>query len=135
MSGSAPPVGLEGGLCSFRVTGPPTVSPLHGLLCVPSRVGNIGVMTSVRRCAMGKKLDLVKLYPDLFVGMDGETIEGITAAFANNWLEGWKPNRADVADAVAWEKGEIDDAEYDRRSTQRAAEVSAAVTKRRGLLR
>lgn len=68
---------------------------------------------------MGKTLDLVKLYPDLFEGLDEETIDGITAAFANNWLEGWRPNRADVSDAIAWEKGEIDDAEYDRRTLAR----------------
>lgn len=69
---------------------------------------------------MGKTLDLVKLYPDLFEGLDEETIDGITAACANIWLEGWKPNREDVADLIAWEKGEIDDDEYDRRNLERA---------------
>ena len=74
---------------------------------------------------MGKGLDLVKLYPDLFEGLDEETIDGITAAWASEWLEGWKPNREDVADAVAWEKGEIDDEEYDRRAEAKAARISA----------
>lgn len=74
---------------------------------------------------MGKPLDLLKLYPDLFVGLDGETIEGIERAWASQWLEGWKPNREDVADAIAWEKGEIDDEEYDRRAAARAARISA----------
>ena len=69
---------------------------------------------------MGKTLDLVRLYPDLFVGLDGETIEGIERAWASQWLEGWKPNREDVADAIAREKGEIDDEEYDRRGAARA---------------
>jgi len=69
---------------------------------------------------VGKGLDLVKLYPSLFEGLDEETIDGITAACANSWLEGWKPNREDVADLVAWEKGEIDDDEYDRRNLERA---------------
>lgn len=74
---------------------------------------------------MGKGLDLVKLYPDLFEGLDEETIEGIERAFANNWLEGWRPNRADVSDAIAWEKGEIDDEEYGRRGAERARAVAA----------
>ncbi len=68
---------------------------------------------------MGKPLDLLRLYPDLFVGLDGETTEGISEIFVSAYFEGWKPNREDVADLIAWEKGEIDDEEYDRRTELR----------------
>ncbi|MBN1458445.1 MAG: hypothetical protein JXA57_02845 [Armatimonadetes bacterium] len=51
--------------------------------------------------------------------MDEETIEIITEVFANNWLEGWKPNREDVADLIAHDRGEIDDDEYTRRGAER----------------
>ncbi|HAL30789.1 MAG TPA: hypothetical protein DCP20_08770 [Coriobacteriia bacterium] len=75
---------------------------------------------------MGRPLDLLRLYPDLFVGMDGETIESYLEIFASNWHEGWKPNREDVADLIAWDKGEIDDAEYDRRTELRVQKAKAA---------
>ena len=77
---------------------------------------------------MGKGLDLVKLYPDLFEGLDEETIEIITEVLANNWLEGWKPNRGDVADLIAHDRGEIDDDEYTRRGAERARAVASRQT-------
>ena len=75
---------------------------------------------------MGKPLDLLRLYPDLFVGLAGETVEGITETFVSAYFEGWEPNREDVADLIAWEKGEIDDAEYDRRTELRILRVRDA---------
>lgn len=69
---------------------------------------------------MGKPLDLLRLYPDLFVGLDGETTEMISEIFVSAYFEGWEPNREDVADLIAHDRGEIDDAEYTRRNLERA---------------
>ena len=67
-----------------------------------------------------KRLDLLRLYPDLFVGLDGETTEMITEIFVSAYFEGWGPNREDVADLIAHDRGEIDDEEYTRRNLERA---------------
>ncbi len=69
---------------------------------------------------MGKPLDLLRLYPDLFVGLDGETTEMISEIFVSAYFEGWEPNREDVADLIAHDRGEIDDEEYTRRYLERA---------------
>jgi len=69
---------------------------------------------------VGKPLDLLRLYPDLFVGLDGETAEMISEIFVSAYFEGWQPNREDVADLIAHDRREIDDEEYTRRNLDRA---------------
>lgn len=84
-------------------------------------------MKSVKRRTVGRPLDLRRLYPDLFIGLDGETTETISEIFVSAYFEGWKPNREDVADLIAWEEGEIDDEEYDRRGAARAVRARCGV--------
>lgn len=76
---------------------------------------------------VGKPLDLLRLYPDLFVGLDGETTEMITEIFVSAYFEGWEPNREDVADLITHDRGEIDDEEYTRRGLERAHRRAGAV--------
>ena len=44
----------------------------------------------------------------------------ISEIFVSAYFEGWEPNREDVADLIAHDRGEIDDAEYTRRNLERA---------------
>lgn len=46
----------------------------------------------------GRTLDVVALWPGLFDGLDKRQRNAIRQACAANWQEGWKPNRAVVAD-------------------------------------
>lgn len=55
-------------------------------------------------------------WPDLFEPLDDEQKQRVSDALANNRLEGWEPQRDDVADLVDREAGRIDTAEYIRRT-------------------
>ena len=54
--------------------------------------------------------------PDLFEPLDDEQKQRVSDALSNNRLEGWEPQRDDVADLVDRELGKIDTAEYIRRT-------------------
>jgi hypothetical protein len=68
-------------------------------------------------------------WPELFEPLDDEQKQRISDALANNRLEGWEPDRDDVADLIDRELGRIDAAEYVRRT---AAKVSAGRAAREG---
>ena len=55
-------------------------------------------------------------WPDLFEPLDDYQKQRVSDALANNRLEGWEPERDDVADLVDREAGRIDTAEYIRRT-------------------
>ena len=66
------------------------------------------------------KLDVIELWPELFVGVSDVAARAIQNACVASWHEGWEPNRADVADLVADARGEIDLDELVRRARERA---------------
>ena len=67
------------------------------------------------------KLNVIELWPELFVGVSDVAAQAIQNACVASWHEGWEPNRADVADLVADARGEIDLDELLRRARERAA--------------
>ena len=73
----------------------------------------------------GRTLDVVALWPDLFEGFDETERNAVRQAFAANWHEGWKPNRADVADLTEHARGRLTDEEYMQRSRDRIAAARA----------
>ncbi|HZX04103.1 hypothetical protein [Kribbella sp.] len=58
-------------------------------------------------------------WPELFESLDDDQKQRVSDALANNQLEGWEPQRDDVADLAAREAGRIDTAEYIRRTMAR----------------
>ncbi|GAA2839260.1 antitoxin VbhA family protein [Kribbella solani] len=58
----------------------------------------------------------VQRWPELFEPLDDAQKQRVSDALANNRLEGWEPQRDDVADLVDCELGRIDVAEYVRRT-------------------
>jgi len=69
--------------------------------------------------------DVVALFPDLFVDVDDKTRDSFRQTFAMSYLDGWEPERFSVENLLAYERGDIDHAEYLRRSrahAQRRAE-------------
>ena len=54
-------------------------------------------------------------WPELFEPLDDDQKQRVSDALSNNRLEGWEPERDDVADLVDREAGRIDTAEYIRR--------------------
>lgn len=55
-------------------------------------------------------------WPELFEPLDDDQKQRVSDALSNNRLEGWEPERDDVADLVDREAGRIDTAEYIRRT-------------------
>ena len=55
-------------------------------------------------------------WPELFESLDDDQKQRVSDALSNNRLEGWEPDRDDVADLVDREAGRIDTAEYIRRT-------------------
>lgn len=66
------------------------------------------------------KLDVIELWPELFVGVSDVAAQAIQNACVASWHEGWEPNRADVEDLAANARGEIDRDELIRRARERA---------------
>ena len=58
-------------------------------------------------------------WPEVFEPLDDEQKQRVSDALANNRLEGWEPDRDDVADLADRELGRIDTAEYIRRTMAR----------------
>jgi Antitoxin VbhA len=60
-------------------------------------------------------------WPELFEPLDDAQKQIISDVLANGRLEGWEPERDDVADLVDRELGRIDSAEYARRTAAKIA--------------
>ncbi|MCK0515780.1 hypothetical protein [Williamsia sp. DF01-3] len=58
-------------------------------------------------------------YPDLFAGLTIEQKWNVHNNIASHVLDGWAPNRDDIADLTALERGDIDGDEYVRRGLAR----------------
>lgn len=65
-------------------------------------------------------------WPELFESLTDEQKQRVSDALSNNRLEGWEPQRDDVADLVAREAGRIDTAEYIRRTMARVTRGGTA---------
>ncbi len=46
-------------------------------------------------------------FPDLFVGLSARDKWVVEQSLANGRLEGWRPTRDEVAEAVAFQRGEL----------------------------
>ena len=55
-------------------------------------------------------------WPELFESLDDAQKQRVSDALASNRLQGWEPQRDDVADLADREAGRIDTAEYIRRT-------------------
>ncbi|UNX53524.1 hypothetical protein MF406_11015 [Georgenia sp. TF02-10] len=65
---------------------------------------------------MAAEFDIEGSWPELFAPLSDAERREVVSNFASSWHEGWVPNRTDVEDLIAWKRGVIDDAEYDRRT-------------------
>lgn len=52
-------------------------------------------------------LELEKIFPDLFTGMTTEEIQRENNLWANQWLEGWQPDREQVKLGLMRRRGEL----------------------------
>lgn len=52
-------------------------------------------------------LELEKIFPDLFTGMTAEEIQRENDLWANQWLEGWQPDREQVKLGLMRRQGEL----------------------------
>ena len=52
-------------------------------------------------------LELEKIFPDLFEGMTAEEIQRENNLWANQWLEGWEPDREQVKLALMRRRNEL----------------------------
>jgi hypothetical protein len=59
-------------------------------------------------------------WPELFVSLSPTDRRAVVQALANNWHEGWVPNREDVENITDYVRGAIDHDEYMRRSLEAA---------------
>lgn len=58
-------------------------------------------------------------YPDLFAGLSVEQRWSVHNTIANNVMEGWSPQRDEIADLTALARGDIDGDEARRRGDAR----------------
>lgn len=65
-------------------------------------------------------------WPELFEPLDDDQKQRVSDALSNNRLEGWEPERDDVADLVDREAGRIDTAEYIRRTMAKVTRGGSA---------
>lgn len=54
-------------------------------------------------------------WPELFDGLSDAQRRSVVNTLASSWHEGWEPHRAEVAVFTDFVRGDIDEAEYDRR--------------------
>lgn len=69
---------------------------------------------------MGRMIDVVAEWPELFKGLSPQRIQGLRAACASSQLEGDVPTREGVADLVSRTRGEITHEEFIARAIARA---------------
>lgn len=65
--------------------------------------------------------DIEGRWPELFTGLDEKRRAAVLDAFAANSIDGWVPNREDVANLTDYARGAIDGDEYVRRVAALAA--------------
>lgn len=65
-------------------------------------------------------------WPDLFEPLDDAQRQRLSDALAIGRLEGWEPDRDDVADLADRELGRIDAREYARRTAAKVARADRA---------
>lgn len=70
--------------------------------------------------------DVVATWPELFEDLDDEQQATVRQVFATEHVSGWEPDRAAVADLVAFTLGHIDFDAYLSRAAERAAVDRAA---------
>ncbi|MDV7136702.1 antitoxin VbhA family protein [Williamsia muralis] len=58
-------------------------------------------------------------YPDLFAGLTDQQKWNVHNNIASHVMEGWEPDRDDIADLTALTRGDIDGEEYVRRGQER----------------
>ena len=58
-------------------------------------------------------------YPDLFAGLTDQQKWNVHNNIASHVMEGWEPDRDDIADLTALTRGDIDSKEYVRRGQER----------------
>ncbi|GAA1821728.1 hypothetical protein [Agromyces neolithicus] len=73
-----------------------------------------------------KPFDIETRWPDVFAPLSAEQRTIVVQTLANQWLEGWEPNRGDVADLADLVRGALTEAEYDARARARAKQQAAA---------
>ncbi|MCD2444362.1 hypothetical protein LQ757_18940 [Agromyces sp. SYSU K20354] len=73
-----------------------------------------------------KHFDIETRWPEVFEPLSTEQRTIVVQTLANQWLEGWEPNRADVADLADFVRGALTEAEYDARARARAQQQAAA---------
>lgn len=64
---------------------------------------------------MSARFDIQARWPELFAGLSDVQRRSVVNTLASSWHEGWEPNRAEVAVFTDFVRGDIDEAEYDRR--------------------
>lgn len=60
-------------------------------------------------------------FPELFAGLSEQQKWNVHNNIASHVMEGWAPEREDIADLTAFERGDIDRAEYVRRGLDRVS--------------
>ena len=83
-------------------------------------MGHDKIKSKGKGTIMGRMIDVVAEWPELFEGLDERDTEGIRAACASSQLEGRAPTFEGVADLVANASGEITQEEFIARAIARA---------------
>jgi hypothetical protein len=66
-------------------------------------------------------------HTDLFAPLTADQVWAIEQTLANGRLEGWDPDRSDVADLIDYTLGKLTRAEYVSRASERRAAGRVAV--------
>ena len=83
-------------------------------------MGHDKIKSKGKGTIMGRMIDVVAEWPELFEGLDERDTEGIRAACASSQLEGRAPTFEGVADLVANARGESTHEEFIARAIARA---------------
>ncbi|GAA2926299.1 hypothetical protein GCM10010458_05300 [Microbacterium luteolum] len=68
-------------------------------------------------------LDVSAMWPDLFIELDDRHRANVRDVFATEYLTGWEPDRAAVAEVIELERGRIALSDYMKRNAARIASV------------
>jgi len=66
-------------------------------------------------------------FPDLFAPLQASHVWAVEQTLANGRLEGWDPDRSDVADLIGYTLGQLTRTEYVARASERRAAGRVAV--------
>lgn len=86
---------------------PAPLVPLFARAAIPTNPGMPHGFTSDLPLSHAE-LNVVAPWPDLYQGMSPTFQTTINEVFANNWLSGWQPNRADVANLILVHRKKMD---------------------------